>query len=112
MPWQSGFYEGQSGSLVITTQTGNYAFQASDANTEVDYNSGSAGTFTIEPYSSAPMAIGTIIQCRQRGTGQLTIAAATGVTLYYANAAVTRAQYSLISITQGALNIWYVDGDT
>ncbi|HUC87631.1 MAG TPA: hypothetical protein VMR95_00595 [Candidatus Binatia bacterium] len=95
-------------------QTGNYTFVLADAGDEVDYNSSSAGTFTIPTHASVAFPLGTIIGCRQLGAGQLTIAGASGVTLLYSNAAVTRTQYSLITLTQDLVttNTWYVDGDT
>lgn len=100
------------GPLTITAQTGAYTFALTDAGTEVDYNSTSAGTFTIPPNSSVAFPVGTVISCRQIGTGQLTIAAGSGVTLHTANAATTRVQWSLISITQISANTWVVDGDS
>jgi hypothetical protein len=95
-------------------QTGNYTFVLADGGNEVDYNSSSAGTFTIPTHASVALPLGTIIACRQLSTGQLTIAGSGGVTLLYSSAAVTRTQYSLITMTQDLVNTntWYVDGDT
>ena len=110
----SGGGGGGSGvnTVTITSQTSSYTFALSDGGTEVDYNAASAGTFTIPTNASVAFPVGTVISCRQMGTGQLTIAAASGVTLNTANAFNTRVQYSLISITQAATNVWCVDGDT
>lgn len=105
---------GSSGvnNVTITSQSGNYTFALSDGGTEVDYSGTSAGTFTIPTNASVAFPVGTIISCRQMGTGQLTIAAVSGVTLNTATASNTRVQYSLISITQASANVWCVDGDT
>jgi len=96
-------------------QTGaSYTFVLADAGTEVDGNRATAQTFTVPPNSSVAFPLGTVISVRQLGAGQITIAAGAGVTLLTANAAVTRAQYSLVTITQdlATANTWYVDGDT
>lgn len=103
---------GGGGSVTISTKTTAYTFALTDAGTEVEYNSSSAGTFTIPTNASVPFPVGTVISCRQIGTGQLTVAGASGVTVNTSNAAVTRAQWSLISITQTGANVWCVDGDT
>jgi hypothetical protein len=98
--------------VTISSQSGNYTFALSDGGTEVDYAGSSAGTFTIPANASVAFPVGTVISCRQMGTGQLTIAAGSGVTLNTASALTTRVQYSLISITQAAANVWCLDGDT
>jgi len=109
---QVGGGGGGSSTVTITSQASNYTFALSDGGTEVDYNGTSAGTFTVPTNASVAFPVGTIISCCQMSTGQLTIAAASGVTLNTANATTTRVQYSLISITQTSTNVWRVDGDT
>ena len=98
--------------IAISTKTIGYTFTLADEGSEVDYNSSSAGTFTIPTNTSVAFPVGTVISCRQIGTGQLTIAPISGVTLNNGSGLyVTRAQYSLVTLTKGATNTWYLDGD-
>lgn len=64
-----------------------------DDGKSIEYNSGTAGTFTISPGHPE----GTLLDFAQMGTGQLTVAPGSGVTLLSANGLKTRAQYSGIS---------------
>jgi hypothetical protein len=100
------------GTVAITTKTVGYTFALTNGGAEVDYNSSSGGTFTIPTNASVAFPVGAVISCRQMGSGQLTIVGAGGVTLHNGSSLyVTRAQYSLVALTQGAANVWYLDGD-
>ena len=64
--------------VVSSTQSGNYTYQATDHGTLVEYNSSSAGTFTVP---ANVFQVNTVLGFRSVGTGQLTIAAGAGFTL-------------------------------
>ena len=95
----------------VSSETASYAFALTDE--WVRANSASALTFTIPPNSSVAFPIGTSIVMDQEGAGQLTVAAGAGVTLQKAGATSnTRAQFSVLAITQLATDIWMLTGDT
>lgn len=99
--------------LASTQQTGaSYAFVLGDAGTVVEGNSASAQTFTIPTNASVAFPVNTIIEVFQLGAGQITIAAAGGVTLLSDGAKVkTAAQYSSIGLRQRATDVWVLTGD-
>lgn len=66
---------------VPSVKTAGYTFVASDIGTAVEYNSGSAGNFTVPPESAMSSDPGAIISVRQIGAGALTIVAGSGVTI-------------------------------
>ena len=95
----------------VSSETASYAFALTDE--WVRANSASALTFTIPPNASVAFPIGTSIVMDQEGAGQLTVAAGAGVTLQKAGATSnTRAQFSVLAITQLATDIWMLTGDT
>ena len=99
--------------VTITTQSGStYTLALTDANTEVEATSGSAVTVTIPTNASVAFPVGTIINIRQMGAGQVTVAAAGGVTLDLPLGAKTRAQYSTVSLVKRATNEWVLGGDS
>lgn len=80
----------------VTTdvKTASYAtVPGTDDGKVIEYNSSSAGTFTLTPGH----AEGTVMEFAQMGTGQLTVAPGSGVTLLSANGFKSRAQNSGIS---------------
>ncbi len=93
--------------LQIVSVTASKTLALSDANTEQDYNSTSAGTITIDTNATVAFPVGTVISFRQIGTGALTVAAAAGVTLN--GTASPSAQYTpSTTITQTATDVWCV----
>lgn len=73
-------------------------------------NSG-AVTVTVPPNSSVPYPIGATISFVQDGTGQVTLAPGSGVTLSNALTLKTRARYSMLTATKHDTDAWYVTGD-
>lgn len=63
---------------ISSTQTSSYTFVATDFGTLVNYNSSSAGTFTVP---ASVFKAGNVLGFRSLGTGQLTVAAGSGFTL-------------------------------
>lgn len=99
--------------IVASTQaSGTYTFALADAGTCVEGTSASAQTFTIPPHVSVALALGTVIEVFQFGSGQITITAGAGVTLLSDGGKVnTAAQYATISLRQRATNVWVLSGD-
>lgn len=98
--------------IAATTQAGNYTFALGDAGTCVEGTSASAQTFTIPTHVTVAFPVGTVMEVFQFGSGQITIAAASGVTILSDGAKVsTTAQYATISLRQRATNVWVLAGD-
>ena len=99
-------------SLTVTQQSGSsYTFALADAGTEVEGTNASATTFTIPTHASVAFPVGTPINVRQVGAGQITVAAAGGVTLDAPNGAKTAKQYSTVGLVQRVQDEWVVSGD-
>lgn len=97
--------------LYTSSQASSYTFVLADRGTMVEYNSASAGTFTIPTNASVQYDINTIISFRQVGAGQLTLAAPGGGTLNTPTSLTTRAQWSEGKIHKRATDTWVIAGD-
>jgi hypothetical protein len=99
--------------IAATTQSGTtYTFALVDAGTVVEATSATAATFTIPTHASIAFAAGTVIEVFQDGAGQVTIAAAGGVTLRSDGAKVkTAGQYATIGLRQRVTDEWALSGD-
>lgn len=99
--------------LSFNAQTGTtYTFALTDANnTLVTASNTSAITVTVPPNSSVAYPVGAILQLAQINTGQVTIAAGSGVTINYTPGLKLRAQWSVASLVQTAANTWLLSGD-
>lgn len=98
--------------LTQTAQTGNYTFVLGDAFTLVEYNSSSAGTFTVPPNASVAFSVGTTIGLRQMGSGLLTMAPGAAVTIDSRGGALKMGgQYAEATLTKRATNEWVLSGD-
>lgn len=88
-------------------QTGtSYTFTLADASNIVTSNNSSSVTFTVPPQSSVSWVAGTILNVINYGTGTLTIAGGSGVTV--TNASTTASQYVGLSIIRNAQDSWTV----
>lgn len=96
----------------LNSQSGTtYTIQRSDLNSTIMASNASAVTITIPPYASTPFDLGARIDVCQYGTGQVTIAPGSGVTLRSTPTLKTRAQYSTLSCIKIATNEWLIVGD-
>ena len=94
------------------TKTAAYTFAAGDEGKFIQYNSATAGSFTIPPDASWAADIGTFVNLHQLGTGQLTIAAGAGVTIRSVNNHTKLVQQmSVATIVKVDANIWLLAGD-
>tara|TARA_R110000851_G_scaffold76476_1_gene168345 strand:+ start:396 stop:962 length:567 start_codon:yes stop_codon:yes gene_type:complete len=98
--------------LTINDQTGTtYTLVLADDGKYVRLNNGSAITMTIPANSSVAFPIGTQIAIRQVGAGQVTLAAAGGVTVNTAETLLIRGQKSSAAIIKVATDEWDLSGD-
>ena len=96
----------------INTQTGTtYTFVIGDRLKVVTLNNGSAITLTVPPNSSVAFAVGTSIDIIQLGSGQVTVAGGSGVTVNSTPTLKLRAQYSVGSCLKIATDQWIFMGD-
>lgn len=104
--------EGKS-TTTVNVQTGTtYTFVLGDADTVI-VRAGNAGaqTYTIPPNSSVPYPVPTSLMVLRYGAGALSLVQGAGVTLRPSSPQTARAQYSMITAIQVAVNEWVVGGD-
>lgn len=95
----------------ITNQrTANYTLALADAGKEIPMNSTSPLTVTIPTDATVAFPNGTIISISQEGTGQVTIAAASGVVLTGKNGTKIDGQYGTVGLQKRTGNNWRIIG--
>lgn len=92
-------------------QTSSYTLALADNTNLVEMNSSSANTVTIPSDSAVAFPVGSAIDIFQRGTGQTTLVAGSGVTLLYTPGLKLRARYSAATVIKRSANTWIVTGD-
>ena len=102
--------------LAINAQTGTtYTFVLADNGKLVTADNASPITITIPPNSSVTYADGAQLNVVQKGTGQVTFAQGSGVTIRSTGATATapelRVQYSSATCIYEGSDVWYVIGD-
>lgn len=96
---------------ILTQPATSYTFVAADAGRIVECTSSAATTITIPP-ASTPFLIGARIRIRQVGTGAVTLAAASGVTLQVRNGSTRLGgQWAEATLQKRASNTWLLTGD-
>lgn len=98
---------------VSNVQVASYTLTATDqSNTWVVMNVGSANNLTVPPNSSVAFPIGTEISIEQRGSGQTTIVAGSGVTINSSGARLKLSgQYSAAMLRKISTDTWLLLGD-
>ncbi len=94
----------------ISSKTGAYTFASGDVNMIFEYNSASAGSFTI-PADNSFWPVGQRLEVLQVGAGQLTIAGGSGVTVNGTPTTKTRTTWSGATIIKRSANVFVVVGD-
>lgn len=90
----------------------NSTLALADANSIVEANNASAMTITIPLNATVAFPIGTNIVIYQKGAGQVTIAAATGVTLLSNSSKFkSAAQNAALALFKVATDTWLLGGD-
>jgi hypothetical protein len=102
--------------LAINAQTGTtYTFVLADDCKFVTASNASAQTYTIPPASSVAYSTGSQLNIIQKGAGQVTFAAGSGVTIRSNGATAAapklRVQYSSATAVYEGSDVWYVIGD-
>lgn len=102
-------------SPLVNAQTGtSYSLTLADlvaGRGKITASNASAITVTIPKNSTLALPIGAECEIVQLGAGQITVAGASGVTVHSSSTLKTRAQYSVIKVTQITTDLWILSGD-
>ena len=88
---------------------GSYTLVLADDGKVLEFSSG--GILTVPAASAVDFPIGTQMMIIQTGTGTVTIAGASGVTVNSTPGLKTRAQWSAATLLKRATNTWFATGD-
>lgn len=97
--------------IATNVRTISYTLVSADAGKAVEFNNSNAATLTVPPNSSVGLPLGTVIEVVGLGSGQVTIAPGSGVTLRSATGLKLRVQFSVASLRKRATDEWVVAGD-
>lgn len=104
--------EGVPSRTNIIAKSASYTLSAtSERDSLIEVDSGSATTITIPTNSSVEYPVGTSIDILQVGSGEVTIAGDTGVTVNATPGLKLRAQWSSATLFKRATDTWVVMGD-
>ena len=104
--------QGVPSQTTITSKTADYTLSSlSERDSMIEVNSSSAVTITVPPNSSVAYPVGTSIDLLRVGSGSVTIAAGSGVTLNYTPGNKLRAQWSSASLFKRSTDTWVLVGD-
>ena len=97
--------------LQSSQQTASYTLALGDLGTVVEVNSGAPATVTVPPSSAATFPLGAVIWVCSTGTGTVTIAAGSGVTLLsLAGKVAIAGRYAEVKLRQRAPDTWILTG--
>jgi hypothetical protein len=92
--------------------TDDYTLALTDQATSRGLNAATGKTVTVPPNVTIAFPVGTQIEIRQVGAGQVTIAPGAAVTLRSRDGALkTAGQYAAVSLLKVATDTWSVQGD-
>lgn len=103
---------GAGTTMGMNPQTGTtYTLVLGDAGLVVEMNNAAANTLTVPPDSSVNFPIGTVVNVRQTGAGQTTVAAGSGVTINTPETLLVRKQWGMVMLHKRASNTWAIEGN-
>jgi hypothetical protein len=82
-----------------------------DRDRYIRYTSGSAVTVTVPANATVAFPVGTEIHLRQAGAGQVTVAAAGGVTINTSETLLLRTQHATVTLIKVGTNEWDIMGE-
>ena len=102
----SGGNGAYAGPMTVTSQGGTiYTLALADAQSEIEFTSGSTVTVTVPVNASVNFPVGTVIVLRQIAAGAVTVAAQAGVTIN--GPSTTQGKNGTLTLLQGSTNVWY-----
>ena len=96
--------------VTLNAQTDNYTLVLTDRNKLVDMNKATAVNLTIPLNSSVEFPVGSVVNLRQLGAGQVTIVATGGVTIVKEIGLQTTGQYAVAALLKTATDTWLAYG--
>jgi hypothetical protein len=112
LSWATDASGGGASYSAVRTQSGTtYTLVLGDAGDYIQTTSSTAVTITVPPQSSVTWAADTEIYFEQNNTGQITIAAGSGVTINSSETLKSFARYSVIALKRVAENVWTLTGE-
>jgi hypothetical protein len=96
---------------VVDNANTSFTLALTDAGDYIRCTASSAVTITVPLQSSVAWLADTEIYIEQNGTGQVTIAGASGVTINSSQTLKTASRYSVIALKRVASNVWTLLGD-
>jgi len=103
---------GGSSYSAVRTQSGTtYTLVLGDAGDYIQTTSTTAVTITVPPQADVTWAADTEIYFEQNNTGQITIAAGSGVTINSSETLKSFARYSVIALKRVASDVWTLTGE-
>lgn len=97
--------------VAINPQGGSYTLALTDRGAIVRVNAAAANAVTVPKNADVAFPVGSVVEIRQAGAGQTTIAAAAGVTINSAETLALRKQHSSASLVKIAQDEWDLVGD-
>lgn len=95
----------------VTTYTGSATLALADYGKVIEVNSTSSSVITIPTNAAVAFAVGTLIEIARMGTGSVTIAAASGVTIRNPASVLTISpQYGSVVLRKRGTNEWVING--
>ena len=99
--------------LNVYSQTStNYTLSWTDQATENEFTASTPVTVTVPPHSSVAYPVGTVMNLRQMGAGQVTVTPGSGVTINSPHGMSTNTRYSTITLINNGTDTWVLNGDT
>lgn len=95
----------------ITTQATGRTLALTDANTIIQSTDAGAISIAVPTHAAVPFVVGTVIGILQYGAGQVTITAAGPPAVDTPSSLTSRAQYSMLWLTNLATDVWVLSGD-
>jgi hypothetical protein len=110
--YYNGLWRNYDDSCWFDTKTADYQIVLLDAGKTIRVESSSDRTITVPTYASVPFLVGQKIEIIRKGSGEVSIAGAAGVTIYSKNSNKRiAAQWSGAVLVKDDTNAWILIGD-
>lgn len=97
--------------IALNTQAGAYTLVLADSGKYIRMTSATAVNLTVPTNAAVAFPVGTVIQIRAAGAGQITVVASSGVTINTAETLLLRKQGSSAALVKVATDAWDLTGD-
>jgi hypothetical protein len=112
LSWATDASGGGASYSAVRTQSGTtYTLVLGDAGDYIQTTSTTAVTITVPPQADVTWAADTEIYFEQNNTGQITIAAGSGVTINSSETLKTAARYAVVALKRVASDTWTLTGE-